>query len=91
MQERELIRDNCAGKGFLTDLRTDCHGKRQPQAQDCKRRKKRMAHPLGDTHPAQLLSCQANGAQDAVLPLPGHLVGKRRIDQIDNAKQEDQP
>jgi hypothetical protein len=50
-----------------------------------------MAHPLGDTHPAQLLPGQANRVQDTVLPLPGHLVGKRRIDQVHNAKQEDQP
>ncbi len=49
-----------------------------------------MAHPLGDTHPAQLLPGQANRAQDTVLPLPGNLVGKRCIDQIDNADQEDQ-
>ena len=33
LQERELVWNNCAGKGFLTDLRTDCHGKRQPQEQ----------------------------------------------------------
>ena len=89
MQEREPIWDNRTGKGFLTDFRTDCHRKRQPQKQNCKRRKKRMTHPLGDTHPAQLLPGQANRAQDTVLPLPGHLVGKRRIDQIDSAKQED--
>ncbi len=80
MQKRELVWDNCAGKGFLTDFRTDCHGNRQPQDQDCKRRKNRMAHPLSDTHPAQLLPGQANRVQDAVLPFPGHLVRKRRID-----------
>ena len=91
MQEREPIWDNRTGKGFLTDFRTDIHRKRQPQKQNCKRRKKRMTHPLGDTHPSQLLPGQANRAQDTVLPLPGHLVGKRRIDQIDSAKQEDQP
>ncbi len=64
MQERELVWDNCAGKGFLTDFRTDCHGNRQPQDYDGKRRKKCMTHPLGDTHPAQLLPGQANGAPD---------------------------
>ena len=52
LQERELIWDNCTGKGFFTYFRTDCHGKRQPQDQDCKRRKKRIAHPLNDIHPA---------------------------------------
>ncbi len=26
LQERELIWDDCTGKGFLTDFRTDCHG-----------------------------------------------------------------
>ncbi len=31
LQEWELIWNNCAGKGFLTDFRTDCHGNRQPQ------------------------------------------------------------
>ena len=68
MQERELIWDNCTGKGFFTYFRTDCHGKRQPQDQDRKRRNKSIAHSLNDIH-------QANGAQDAVLPLSGHLVG----------------
>jgi hypothetical protein len=34
LKERELVWDNCAGKGFLTDFRTDCHGKRQPKKLD---------------------------------------------------------
>ena len=69
-QYRKLIGHDLTGKGSSADLPAHHHRNRKSDQQNSQGGKGRIAEPFANVHPAQLLSGQADGAQDAVLPLP---------------------